>query len=197
MSRLFPRLSVAEVKPTFLLCDLQEKFADKIPRFADSVFESNRLAQVSQLIGAPFIVTEQYPKGLGKIVPQIRLPSTLVCPPIAKTKFSMITDEVIPHLQKSSPCVLWGIEAHVCVLQTVADLLDRGHNVWVVSNATFSQYEVDRQDALSWFRQQPGCTVTTTESLLLQMVRDATDPNFKAISQLLRERQPSEVRKEH
>ena len=192
MSRLFPKVA-DKITPVFLCCDLQEKFAARIPRFNDAVFEANRFSKVAEELKAPFIVTEQYPKGLGHTVSDIKLPSTAP-PPFAKSAFSMITPEVEKAIGSHKHFVLWGIEAHVCVQQTVDDLIsaDRDNRVWIVSNGTFSQHEVDRLDALEWFRHTPGVAVTTSESLLMQFIRGKDHPNFKFISGLLRERQPSE-----
>lgn len=79
--------------------------------------------------------------------------------------------------------ILVGIEAHVCVQQTTLDLLDRGIDVWLLSDAVSSQRANDRAAALELLRSL-GARISTTESAAFELLGDATHPNFKAISAL-------------
>eukprot|EP01027_Heterolobosea_sp_BB2_P009537 GEZU01014046.1.p1 GENE.GEZU01014046.1~~GEZU01014046.1.p1 ORF type:complete len:152 (-),score=49.99 GEZU01014046.1:98-553(-) len=130
-------------------------------------------------------------EALGNTVPELELPQ-----PNArvydKTKFSMLIPKLeddlksMPHINTA---VLFGIEAHVCILQTTKDLLERGYNVHIVADGTSSQRQWDRSVAFSNLRQS-GAYLTTAESVLFQLVEDATHPQFKQISALCKEKRP-------
>lgn len=191
--RLYPL--VAGFPPTFLCCDLQSAFATKIKRFDDAVFEANRFARIADIIEAKYVVSEQYPKGLGHTVPEIVMPTKKeLLVKYEKTKFSMVPDNVEGTWAQGEQFVLFGIEAHVCVQQTVKDLLQFRPSalVFIPSNAVFSQYDSDRKEALKWMRSQDRVVVSTSESLMFDMLGDAKHPLFRQISPLFRERQPSE-----
>ncbi|CAF5018975.1 unnamed protein product, partial [Rotaria sp. Silwood1] len=81
--------------------------------------------------------------------------------------------------------IICGIEAHVCVLQTVIDLLSQGYRVYVVVDAVSSRSLTDRMYAFDHMRQA-GAFLTTFESIVLQLTRDANHPNFKQIQQLIK-----------
>ena len=176
----------------FFCCDLQERFSDKIPQFSRCVKVANTLSSISQLLDIPFLVTEQYPQGLGGTVKEITLPPMALVLP--KTGFSMLsaaTGENVtrlqPFLQKENIIVLFGIEAHVCVLQTALELNDKGVQCVVLADAVGSMQVEDQNEALQLMRTRlPCCTVTTSQSLVFQMVQDAADPNFKTVSKLFK-----------
>jgi hypothetical protein len=203
MSVLLPHVSAA--RPVFLSCDLQEKFQNVIANFNEGVFVSNRMLQFANLHpqSCLYVVTEQYPKGLGHTVKSIDLSAAakdLKVVTFEKTLFSMYTEDVkaamLQHVgdaktSDAKHAVLWGIEAHVCVLQTVESLTMDGWRVSVLCDGTFSQKEVDRKFAFKAMQRMPNVTLTTSESALLQMTRDASDPQFRATSALLRQRPPT------
>lgn len=84
-------------KSILLLCDLQEKFRPVIKYFPQIVETSNKLLQVSKLLDIPYVVTEQYPKGLGRTVPELDIGETK---PFEKTLFSMCTPDVLSHINE-------------------------------------------------------------------------------------------------
>ncbi|ORX68415.1 Isochorismatase hydrolase, partial [Linderina pennispora] len=108
----------------FFLCDIQEKFRPGIHAFASVV----------QILEVPLIVTEQYPKGLGHTAPEIDISHASLVD--AKTKFSMVTEAVAQKLREldTRSVVLYGIESHVCVMQTCLELLDNDYDVHVVAD---------------------------------------------------------------
>jgi nicotinamidase-related amidase len=186
---------ISTIKPAFLCCDLQEKFAAAVPAFDRCVFVANRFVDYAAIVGADadvkYVATEQYPKGLGNTVKEIRLgdfPGHLL---VDKTSFSMLTPEVSAHIGDRTDVVLFGIEAHVCVLQTVEGLVAMGKRVHVCVDGTHSQREEDRGVALATMARMSDLVVlTTSEAALLHMTRDASDPNFKKVSALLRAKPP-------
>ncbi|GET86742.1 ribonuclease mar1 [Leishmania tarentolae] len=189
MPRLMPHYSTS--KTAFLCVDLQEAFSKRIANFPNCVFVANRLARLHEVVpeNTKYIVTEQYPKGLGHIVPEITLPPSAHV--IEKTRFSCVVPQMEELLKDVDNVVVFGIEGHVCVLQTVADLLDMNKRVFLPKDGLGSQKTTDFKAAMklmgSW---GPNCEITTSESILLQMTKDAMDPNFKKISKLLREEPP-------
>jgi isochorismate hydrolase len=96
----------------------------------------------------------------------------------------MLSDEVKATLA-DGPVVLFGIEAHVCVEQTALDLLEHGTSVHVVADATSSRTWADREIALSRMAAS-GAIITTHEAVLFELLGDATHPNFREISKLIR-----------
>jgi len=113
-----------------------------------------------------------------------------------KDRFSMLDAPIVDHLGdlvKKSPkktAVLFGIEAHVCVLQTALELLERGFEVHVLSDGTSSTRSSDRFVAFERMRQS-GVFITSSESILFQLMETSKHPNFKQISsELLKEKRP-------
>ncbi|KAG5509810.1 hypothetical protein JKF63_07454 [Porcisia hertigi] len=189
MSRLMPHYSKA--KTAFLCVDLQKGFSERIKSFPNCVFVANRLARMHEILPkhTKYIVTEQYPKGLGRTVADITLPESAHM--IEKTRFSCIVPEVEKLLEDVEHVVVFGIEAHVCVMQTVADLLDMNKHVVLPMDGLGSQKQTDFKAAMKLMRSWgPSCELTTSESLLLQMTKDAMDPNFKKIAKLLKDEPP-------
>ena len=199
----------------FLCCDVQEKFRTLI-RAMDSVIDvAKYMVRASSVLNVPLIVTEQVsgcpvclspapsaapalragavqaPHLFGATVPEIPIadPSPPQLLRFTKSKFSMMTDEVSAALRSRpavTQCVLFGIEAHVCVLQTALDLRGAGYAVHVLVDGTSSQRTFDRTYAFRRM-EQSGVLLTTSESCLLQLTRDAAAPHFKAVAALLKE----------
>ncbi|CAF3284329.1 unnamed protein product [Rotaria socialis] len=169
-----------------LVCDLQEKFRPVIKYFTQIVETSNKLLQACKLLDVPFVVTEQYPKGLGRTVSELDIGDTK---PFEKTLFSMCTPDVMFNIKEQvkdfNTAIICGIEAHVCVLQTTIDLLSQGYRVYVVVDAVSSRSLTDRIYAFDHLRQA-GAFLTTFESIVLQLAQDANHPNFKQIQQLIK-----------
>lgn len=197
MSRLLSHVSKS--RPVFFCCDLQDKFKASIPRFNDGVYVANRFLRFSQLFpqDTMYIATQHYPKGLGKLAAEIGLEQPLQQSPdqfkvFDKTLFSMLTPEVKELLGDRENVVIFGIEAHVCILQTIEELVQINRRVYVAIDGTHSSREEDRTFALQTAQSFGGNVVLgSSESILLQLIRDASDPNFKAVSALLREKLPS------
>ncbi|XP_044539121.1 isochorismatase domain-containing protein 2 isoform X1 [Gracilinanus agilis] len=183
LGRVLPGSSV------LFLCDMQEKFRSAVSFFPQIVAVSARMLQVARLLEIPTVLTEQYPEGLGPTVPELGAQGIRAVP---KTSFSMVVPEV-ERLLKARPglrsVLLCGIEAQACILCTALDLLERGLEVHVVADACSSRSQVDRLLALSRMRQS-GVFLTTSESLMLQLLRDAAHPHFKEVQKFLRDPAP-------
>ncbi|MDZ7828820.1 MAG: isochorismatase family protein [Halofilum sp. (in: g-proteobacteria)] len=173
-----------------LIVDMQARLVASMP---DEAWGSARDATITLARGAgeldiPVLVTRQYPKGLGPTDGDIEaaLPDAAVS--IDKTCFSACgADELMESIRASGRdrVVVCGMEAHVCVLQTVADLAARGPMPVVVGDAVCSRRAEHRDNALARMAAG-GATVTNHESVLFEWLRDARHEKFKAISALLR-----------
>jgi nicotinamidase-related amidase len=134
---------VTAADSALLLIDLQAKL---VPALADGeviVARAVRLAEAARLLDVPIRATEQYPAGLGPTVPELAgYPSAT----LAKTAFSAARDPDFPGLLPAgvSKVVIAGCEAHVCVQQTVADLLEAGREVYLVTDAVGSRFADDK-----------------------------------------------------
>lgn len=185
-----PTYTLAPDATGLLIIDMQERFLSAIPAIAaDGVCGRNVaiLANAMRLMKIPTIISEQYPKGLGRTLPWI----ASVCPDAVlaeKTHFSCCDDEALMlclDRQSRRTLVLCGIEAHVCVLATAADLVARGYEVIVASDAVASRREDCREQALIAMRDL-GALVVPTESIVFRLLRQAGTPTFKQVSALVR-----------
>ncbi|CAF0818583.1 unnamed protein product [Adineta steineri] len=169
-----------------LLCDMQDKFRPTIKYFPQIVETSNKLLQACKILDVPYVVTEQYPKGLGRTVTELEIGDVK---PFEKTLFSMCTPDVISYIKEQvkdfKTAIICGLEAHACVLQTAIDLLSQGYTVYIVVDAVSSRSLTDRMYAFDHMRQA-GAFLTTFESIILQLTQDASHPKFKQIQQLIK-----------
>ena len=164
-----------------LLVDFQQRLVPVIHDGETVVARAVRLAEAAQLLGVPVCATEQYPAGLGPTVAELSgHPQNVV----AKTRFSGVADPtLLPPTARE--VVVAGVEAHVCVLQTVAELLASEHRVVVVADAVGSRDPADRDAALARMRGH-GAEVVTSEMVLFEWLRDSTHPRFREVQKLLR-----------
>jgi hypothetical protein len=158
-------------------------------------------AQPAKILNMPIYITTQNASRLGATVSEITsvLPSAAtdssfrpsssatVTTEVDKTAFSMLVPELTCQLPTSPlSVIIVGIETHICVTQTALDLLALGHKVYILADGVSSCNAGERPIALARLARE-GCTVTTSESLLFELVGDAKDANFKAISGLVKE----------
>ena len=176
------------VTSRLLIVDVQEKLTPHIP-VAESLIENcGKLIRGANVFSIPVDVTEQYPKGLGSTVPEIcdLLPAGTSIP--EKLRFSCA--ELLSWGTAGGPendrfqIVVAGIEAHVCVQQTVLDLLSAGYRVHIAADAIASRKKFDWQTALTRMADS-GAVVTTTESILFEWCEVAGTPEFKQISKIV------------
>jgi hypothetical protein len=166
-------------------CDVQERLRTTIYKFPHVVFTAQSILKVGQVLGIPTIITEQYPKGLGKTVTELDVSFGSV---FEKGQFSMMTRDVSDELERlgKTQVILFGIETHVCILQTTLDLLESGRDVFLVTDGISSASMIDRSAALARM-QQAGAIVTTLSSVLMELIKSKDHPQFKEISQLLKD----------
>lgn len=140
-----------------------------------------------RLLDVPILVTQQYTKGLGDTLPSLK-EALDEFEHIEKVVFSCCGDEgFVKKLEESGKknIIVMGIESHVCVQQTVLDLLLRGHNVYVIADCISSRSETDHKYA-EMRMQQAGAVITTAESVLFEFILSADHPKRKEISNLVK-----------
>ncbi|KAI8855336.1 Isochorismatase-like protein [Chytridium lagenaria] len=181
-----PGLKIPQATTAFFLCDIQEKFRPLIWNYSHVVNTASKMISASKILNIPLIVTEQNPKALGGTVPELDISRAIINVP--KTKFSMWTSEVKAEVEKlkTTDVVLFGIESHVCVLQTAMDLLEKDIHVWILADGVSSMNQGEVKIAIERLRAA-GATISTSESVLFQLLVDAKHENFKAISNLVKE----------
>ena len=166
-----------------LLIDLQERLMPVIADHETVVARAVRLAEAATLLDVPVLATEQHPAGLGPTVASLAgYPQAVM----TKTAFSAAGDPGFAELLPAGTgqVVVAGCEAHVCVLQTVLDLLAAGRRVAWVADATGSRDPADRAAAIERARQH-GAEIVTSEMVLFEWLRDAKHPSFKKVHVLL------------
>jgi nicotinamidase-related amidase len=167
-----------------VVVDVQEGFRS-YAAFADVASACAKLVQAARIIGVPALVSEQYPKGLGHTAPEVGL---LDEPRIEKTVFSAVRADGFDRSEIGQrgrdQAIVCGIEAHVCVNQTVHDLLDIGVEVHVPADAVGSRHAVDYERGLERMGRA-GAVVSTVESALFELLERAGTPEFKAVQKLI------------
>lgn len=170
-----------------LVVDIQERLAPLIEGDARVRRRAAALAEGALLLGAPVYVSEQYPKGLGPTVPELKgvveRTGTL-----EKTAFSCLQDESIRArvLAAQRPnVVLAGMEAHICVLQTAVDLLEQGFAVHVAEDAVGSRTALDREAGLARARRE-GALPASVEMVLFELMGSSRHPRFKDVQALIK-----------
>ncbi len=171
-----------------LLIDMQDRLLSAIPHASELVESARLLAAAAALLGVPVDLSEQYPHGLGATAAALR---GCAAEPISKLRFSAADACSFSGASEvgvaRDQIVLAGIEAHVCVLQTALDLIARGYRVFVVVDAVGSRRAIDQDVALQRLRDS-GVTLTTAESVAFEWCVSADDPQFKAVSSLVKVR---------
>jgi len=183
-----PRLD--RTSTTLTLIDVQEKFMPVIDR--REMVEENivRLIRGAQVVGCPTLVTEQYVKGLGRTVEPIRraLDETTGYYPIDKLCFSAHACADFAsalRAQRRRQVLVAGIETHVCVYQTVMDLLRDGFEVTIIADAVSSRTAQNRDIALQRMVSE-GARLASTEMVLFELLNASGTDEFKAISKLVK-----------
>jgi nicotinamidase-related amidase len=180
--------TLALERAALVVIDVQEAFRPVMPDFAEVAARIAVVAQAARLLKLPVLVTEQYPKGLGRTALEIRAAFSAEQEIIEKTAFSSCgAERFVSQLSATGArqLLVCGIEAHVCVNQTTHDLLARGLQVHLLTDCITSRSQQNRQLGLSKM-QQSGALPSSTELALFELLRDAGHEQFKAIQKLIK-----------
>ena len=181
---------VDATKATLLLVDMQERLLPAMTGGAEAEQRSAILLKAAKALNVPVTISEQYPKGLGRTVAGLA-GDIGNAPVFEKLAFSCwrdkaIKDHLIAHHEAGRPLViLAGIEAHVCVMQTAADLSAAGFGVFAVADAMASRAPSSHALAMERMRQN-GVSVVNTEMVVFELLGQAGTAEFKALSALVR-----------
>jgi nicotinamidase-related amidase len=181
-------LKLDRTKTAVLVIDVQSRLAPAMPpdALARLVKYGRALVGAGKELGMPVLATEQYPKGLGETIPEIR--EVLPSPPLVKMHFSCGADPAFAAaLEKTGrrQLVVCGMESHVCVFQTVRDLVSAGYEVHVCSDAVSSRTEEHRRIGLELCRDA-GAVITTAETAIFDLLHLAGTPEFKKVAPLVK-----------
>ena len=166
-------------RAALVVVDVQEGFRP-YASFAGVAQACAKLVRAARILDVPRVVSEQYPKGLGHTAPEVGLEGER---PLEKSVFSAARAEGF-DLAGSDQALVCGIETHVCVSQTVQDLLERGVEVHVPADAVGSRHEIDYERGLERL-ERAGAVVTTVEAALFELLERAGTPEFKAVQKLI------------
>jgi nicotinamidase-related amidase len=170
-----------------LLIDVQERLFPHVYEHQRMLLRVDLLLTAAKLLRIPLLLTEQYPKGLGGTIEEIRRIIPEVAP-LTKMDFSCVPasgfKEKLSSLHRDQ-VILTGIETHVCVAQTAMDLAAQGEKVFVVADATSSRRPIDAQTALQRMNQN-GVEVVTAESVVFEWLRRAGTDEFRAMQPKLK-----------
>jgi len=173
-----------------VVIDVQERLYPSMHERERMLGRIDLLLAAANLMKIPVILTEQYPKGLGNTIEEIRklIPDVT---PLSKMDFSCLPAPGFKerlaalHKEHREQIVLMGIETHICVTQTALDLAAQGERVMVVADATSSRRPMDARTALQRLSQN-GLTITTAESVVFEWLRRAGTDEFKALQSKLK-----------
>ena len=177
-----------KARSALVVIDVQEAFRDAIPDFATVVNQISIAARGFQTLGVPVLVTEQYPKGLGRTAEEILYALPDGAQVFEKAAFSscgaspfvdQLTDLGVEQI------VICGLETHICVSQTAHDLRDRGFQVHLLLDAVCSRFPVNKEAGIQKMASS-GVIMSSVEMALFELMRDAKHEKFKEIQALIK-----------
>lgn len=170
-----------------VLIDIQGKLARIVDQSEFVIQNISNVVQGAKVLGLPILWLEQYPKGLGTTVEEIAQHLTEE-QPIEKITFSAYdTPEFVEQLEGTGrkKVLIAGIETHICVYQTAAQLLANGYDVEILADCVSSRTALSREIGLEKMKQL-GAKLTTVEMALFEMQQIAKGDEFKAISKIIK-----------
>ncbi len=170
-----------------VLIDIQERLLPVMSEGGEMTAATVKFIEGLKLLQIPIIPIRQYPRGLGDLVPEVRSALGDYEPNDKMTFSAWDTEEIAAKIQAlgKKNILVFGIEAHICVLQTVVDLIAADYNVVLVTDCVSSRRLADKEIALRRAEQE-GALLSTSESLLFELLRKAGTDIFKGISALVK-----------
>lgn len=169
----------------FLIIDVQDRLIETISEHDKIVLNILDLIKAAEVLGVPVLATEQ--EKLGETVAEIK---TLLSGPVfRKLIFSCCgSKEFMTRLKQTGKrtVIVCGIETHICVVQTVLDLINRHYRVLVVKDATSSHAAIDKETAMERMKGS-GATITTTEAVIYELTERAGTEEFRKILEIIKE----------
>lgn len=174
-------------KTLFLFIDIQDSLAQAMSRRDHMMKNAEILADTAEIMNIPALFTTQYKKGLGEFNEKIRSKVTEGTDLDKKTFSCLLDEEIRAFIEERAPeqVVVCGMEAHICVLMTVRDLIASGIEVYVASDAVDSRNPESSLFALEEMRQM-GASIRPTETILFDLNSVSGTDEFKAIQKLIK-----------
>ncbi|WP_135078395.1 hydrolase [Terasakiella sp. SH-1] len=180
-------LKIDPQESLFLVVDIQQKLAPAMWNGEAAIEVNYKLLQAAQHLGVPHMVSEQYPAGIGQTV-DVLAPLINSAYLFEKMTFSCLGDDVIAAELKEkgrNQIVVSGMETHVCVCQTVLDMLDEGYQVYVVEDAVASRTVENKMLGLDRMRHA-GAQIVSSEMVMFEWLQQAGTDDFKSILPLIK-----------
>jgi len=179
--------NLIDIKQSFvLLVDVQEKLLPTIHQADQLETNIQKLLSATKALELDLIHCEQYPKGLGNTIPSLHEFTGLKA--YDKTIFSAFGNtDLVDSIKKinKKQCIITGIEAHVCITQTVNDLLEENIEVFIPYEVVSSRTQQNKDLAIERMRAW-GAQIVSLEQVFFEWLRDAKNPKFKEIAQLIK-----------
>ncbi len=168
------------MESSIVVIDVQERLVNAVKYSpADNV---SKLVHAARLLDIPVIVTEQYPKGLGMTVDEVKSELAQNSVLVEKTAFSAFED-IKPYVK--GRIYIMGIEAHICVYQTVCDLIEHGYDVYVIKDCCASRNKFEFKTGMDLMRQV-GAKITCLETVLFECLKTSKHEYFKEVQGLIK-----------
>ncbi len=168
-----------------VVIDLQERLMNAMPDREKVYKNTALLLDTAKQLQIPVIVTEQYPRGLGPTVQQIKehLADYEYLDKGSFTAYDGLQEKLANSERKT--LIITGSETHVCVFQTARDMIEAGYNVHLAKDAVCSRFNENYQNGIELMRDM-GAVITNTETIVFDLLKVAGTPDFKAISPLIK-----------
>ncbi|MDP8231627.1 MAG: isochorismatase family protein [Candidatus Zophobacter franzmannii] len=169
----------------FVMIDIQEAFEQFIPEINKVKEASSILNKAAEILEIPLLITEQYPEGLGNTSENIYIPES--AKRFEKRTFTIFDDDISNYINSLgiNNIVLYGIESHVCLMQSALDALMNDYEVFYVVNAVASRKEEDKKIAIKRLRDM-GVQMVSYEMALFEILHTSEHPKFREISKLVK-----------
>ena len=169
------------------IIDIQDRLVPVMKHGKKIIKNNVILIETSNELEIPVILTEQYPRGLGPTILEIREAIDNNARTFEKISFTGYTDEVRGALEESGKkkVIITGMETHVCVFQTVRDLIDNGYEVFIARDAVASRKKDNFLNALDLMKSM-GAVIMDTETIIFDLLKTAGTPEFKILSSLIK-----------
>jgi nicotinamidase-related amidase len=180
------KFTLVQKESALIVIDIQERLVPAMPNSQKVIQNTNTLLSVANKLEIPTIITEQYPKGLGDTVQELRARLENV-KRFEKITFSSYTEELREELNAigRKKVIITGMETHICVLQTARDLISNGYQVFIVSDGVCSRAKENHLNGLS-LMESMGAVITNTETVIFDLLKKAGTPEFKVLSKLIK-----------
>ena len=170
-----------------IIIDIQEKLLKAVYNPVFVLSSALKITKTANVLNIPTVITEQYPKGLGATIEEIKneFPSVT---PIEKTSFSALKENGFSEFIRSfnkKQIILCGIETHICVLQTASDLISEGYEVYILQDCCSSRKEFEHNTGIELLRQY-GAKITCSEIAIFEWLGSSKHPNFKEVQSFIK-----------